>query len=344
LSEINQRRWQTFKSRKRAYISLILFCSLFIVSLFSEFIANDKPFLIKYEGRYFFPFVQTLTEADFGGDFEMPVKYGDAYILDNIEQNGWALWPFVRYSHDTTSRLQNTSFPAPPSSEHILGTDDKGKDIFARILYGVRLSVLFGLALTVCGSAVGIFAGVVQGYFGGAVDLWFQRFMEVWGGIPTLYLIIIISSMFKMTFWLLLGILLLFSWMRLVGVVRMESLKTRNMDYVKAARSLGAGDFRIMLKHVLPNALIAVITFLPFQINASITSLTALDFLGFGISNDYPSLGELINQGKTNLFAPWIGITVFCVLSFMLTTLVMIGEGVRDAFDPKVFMKRGKNR
>ena len=341
MNAITARRWQTFRENRRSLVALYLLLGCFVLSLAAELVANDKPLLVKYKQNYLFPMVQTLTEQDFGGDFPLPVIFHDPFILKNIEAEGWAIWPLVRFSYNTIASGGGMTFPAPPSARHWLGTDDNGHDIFARILYGFRLSVLFGLCLTAIGGVVGILAGVVQGYFGGKLDLLFQRFMEIWGGIPVLYLLIILGSMVRMTFWMLLGIMLLFSWMRLVSVVRAESLRVRNLEYVRAARALGVSDWRIMLRHVLPNALVTVISILPFQINASIVTLTALDFLGFGLPPGYPSLGELVAQGKNNLHAPWIGLTIFGVLSFMLTSLVMIGEGVRDAFDPRIFRVTG---
>ncbi len=337
------RRWHTFKNNKGAYVSMIIFVSFFILSLFAELIANDKPIFLSIknplnqEQEYYFPSFQNLTEEDLGGDLPLQVDYHDPYIKELIDENGYALWPLIKYSYDTIS--QNlTSFPSKPSAENWLGTDDHGRDILARVLYGFRISVLFGLCLCVIGSVVGVFAGLAQGYYGGKLDILFQRFMEVWGSIPTLYLIIIISSMVIMNFWILLGIMLLFSWMGLVSIVRAESLKVRNMDYIRAARALGQSDLKIMLQHILPNAIVALIATMPFQINGSIVALTSLDFLGFGLPSHYPSLGELVAQGKNNLFAPWIGISGFITLGGMLTCLVLIGEGVRDAFDPRVFL------
>lgn len=335
------RRWDTFKSNRRALAGLWFFGILFLLSMGAELIANDRPILVKYMDTLYVPAFQNLTEQDFSGDLPFPADYHDPFLLEKIERNGWALWPPVRYSFNTVSARQDAVFPAPPSRDNLLGTDDHGRDVLARILYGFRISVLFGLCLAAFGSIVGILAGLWQGYHGGAADLWFQRFMEVWGGIPTLYLIIIISSMMVMNFWMLLAIMLLFSWMRMVGVVRSESLRIRNMEYVRAARALGVSDKRIMLRHVLPNALVAVIAMLPFQVNGSIVALTSLDFLGFGLPPSYPSLGELVAQGRNNLHAPWIGITAFFTLAGMLTSLVFIGEGVRDAFDPKVFIHGG---
>ncbi len=343
-SVLTKRRWETFKSNKRAYISFLLFGSFFCMTLFAEIIANDKPIFLYYkdsinqEQHFYFPIFQNITEEDLGLELPLNVNYHDAFITEIIEKNGFALWPIIHYSYDTISSRIDITFPSKPSRENWLGTDDNGRDILARIIYGVRLSVLFGLSLCFFSSVVGIVAGLMQGYYGGKVDLLFQRFMEIWSGMPVLYLIIIISSAVVINFWLLLGIMLLFSWMSLVSVVRMESLKTRNMDYIRAAHALGISDWKIMYKHILPNAIVALIASLPFVINTSIVSLTSLDFLGFGLPPSYPSLGELVAQGKNNLYAPWIGLAGFFTLGGMLTALVLIGEGVRDAFDPRVFL------
>ncbi len=341
MSPLLKRRWQTFKKNKPAFVALLIFGSFFVLSLCAEFIANDKPLVIYLQedeqSRVLFPFVQDIVETDLGGDLPLLVDFHDPFIQEQIEKKGWAIWTPIRYSYDTIVRQGDMVFPSRPSLENWLGTDDHGRDILARILYGFRLSVLFGLCLCVISSVIGIIAGLLQGYYGGKLDLYFQRFMEIWSGIPVLYLIIIISSILIINFWVLLGIMLLFSWMRFVGVVRAESLKVRNMDYVRAARALGVSDRHILLHHILPNATVALIAVMPFQINASIVTLTSLDFLGFGLPPSYPSLGELIAQGKNNLFAPWIGITGFITLGSMLSCLVLIGEGVRDAFDPRVF-------
>jgi microcin C transport system permease protein len=304
-----------------------LFLALFTLTLFAEFIANDKPLLLRYEGKFYYPvFVEyPETEAD----------YRDPEVASLIEEKGWMVWPPVPYSYDTINYNLSVPAPAPPSPDNWLGTDDQGRDVVARLIYGFRISVLFGLVLTLLSSLVGIVAGAVQGYFGGLVDLLFQRFIEVWSGLPILYLLIILASVVEPNFWWLLGLMLLFSWMALVGVVRAEFLRVRNFDYVRAARALGVSDTMIMFKHILPNAMVATLTFLPFILNGSITTLTALDFLGFGLPPGAPSLGELLNQGKSNLQAPWLGITAFMVLAVMLSLLIFIGEAVRDAFDPR---------
>lgn len=336
MTGIAQRRWQVFKANRRAFVSLILFLSVFVLSLGAELIANDRPILIKMPDRWVFPIVQTLTEEQLGGDLPIEVDFQDPVTDELLASAEWIVWPPVHFSFNTINTAPMT-FPAPPSRENWLGTDDHGRDIFARLLYGFRLSVLFGLTLAAFSSVVGIVAGLIQGYYGGAVDLIGQRLMEIWSGVPVLYLIIIISSLFSMTFWVLLALMLAFSWMRMVGLVRAETLRVRNLEYVRAARALGASDTRIMIRHVLPNALVATVAMLPFVVNGSIATLTSLDFLGFGLPADYPSLGEIISQGKNNLYAPWIGISGFLTLSGLLITLVFIGEGLRDAFDPRVF-------
>ena len=338
MNPITRRRWQAFRTNRRAFVSLCLFCLCFASSLCADILANDRPLVVSYENRLYFPVFQTLDERIFGGDLPIAADFADPVIQKAIAQRGWVLWPPIPYSFNTISRQENITFPAQPGNENWLGTDDQGRDILARLLYGFRISVLFGLCLSFFGCAVGMTAGVMQGYYGGLVDLLFQRFMEMWGGIPVLYLIIIISSVMTMNFWALLALMLAFSWMRVVGVVRAESLRARNMEYVRAARALGVPDTSIMLRHVLPNAVVALISILPFLINASIVTLTSLDFLGFGLPPEYPSLGELVVQGKNNLFAPWIGLAAFFTLAGMLTCLVFIGEGLRDAFDPGVFM------
>ncbi len=341
MSVIAKRRWATFKQSKRSYYALIIFGLVFFISLFSEFIANDKPLAINTAGKWYFPAFEELTEKDFGGDMEFVINYHGNYFKTLLDENSTVIWPIIPYSYDTISPI-GSRFPAPPSATHWLGTDDQGRDIVARILYGFRLSMLFGLILAAFSSSVGIFVGLLQGYYGGKIDLIGQRIMEVWGSVPTLYLIIIISGMITMNFWILLGIMLLFSWMMMVSFVRMETLRVRNMEFVRSARALGVPDLAIMINHILPNALVAVITMLPFTINMSIGMLTSLDFLGFGLPATYPSLGEIISQGKNNLYAPWIGFAGFLTLAGMLIGLVFIGEGLRDAFDPRVFLKQAK--
>ncbi|MDP2618976.1 MAG: ABC transporter permease [Hyphomicrobiales bacterium] len=336
LSPINQRRWNNFNSNKRGYWSLWIFLILFVTSLFAEFIANDKPLLIKFEGEYYTPVLDAYPETAFGGEFQTEADYRDPFVQDLIaEKGGWILWPPIRYSYDTINLDLPVPAPAPPSAENWLGTDDQGRDVTARLIYGFRISVLFGLVLTIISSIVGVVAGAVQGYFGGWTDLLFQRFIEVWTAIPALYLLIIIASVVEPSFWILLGILLLFSWVALVGVVRAEFLRGRNFEYIAAARALGRSNITIMFKHLLPNAMVATLTFMPFILNGSITTLTSLDFLGFGLPPGSPSLGELLAQGKNNLQAPWLGITGFFVIAVMLSLLIFVGEAVRDAFDPR---------
>lgn len=337
LSPINQRRFHHFKTNLRGWISFWIFLVLFVLSLFAELLSNDKPLLISYEGGFYVPVVQIYPETTFGGDFETEADYKDDYLINIIkEKGGWILWPLNPYSYDTINYDLPTPAPSPPDMANILGTDDQGRDVLARVIYGFRISVLFGLVLTFFSSIAGVAAGAVQGYFGGWVDLLGQRFVEIWSGLPVLFLIIIMSSFVQPNFWILMGIMLLFGWMALVGVVRAEFLRGRNLEYVKAARALGMGNVQIMVKHILPNAMIATITFLPFILNGSITTLTSLDFLGFGLPAGSPSLGELLAQGKQNLHAPWLGISAFAVLSIMLSLLIFIGEAVRDAFDPRL--------
>ncbi|MBA54752.1 MAG: ABC transporter permease [Pseudomonadales bacterium] len=332
---INQRRFQRFKANKRGWYSLWLFLLLFFVSLFAELLANDKPLLIKFDGQYYYPVLYTYSELEFGGDLPTEADYRDEYVVDLINEKGWMIYPPVRFSYDTINYDLTTPAPSAPDSVNYLGTDDQGRDVLARVIYGFRISVLFGLVLTIFSSVVGIVAGALQGYHGGKTDLFGQRFIEIWSSLPTLFLLIILSSIVKPNFWWLLGIMLLFSWMTLVPVVRAEFLRGRNLEYVKAAKALGLDDTSIMFKHILPNAMVATITFMPFILTGSITTLTALDFLGFGLPPGSPSLGELVSQGKSNLQAPWLGISAFCVLSIMLTLLVFIGEAFRDAFDPR---------
>lgn len=335
LSPLTVRRLASFRANRRGWWSFWIFLVLFSVTLFAEFIANDRPLLVKYDGAYYTPVFHDYPETTFGGEFDTNADYRDTYVQELIAAKGWAVWPPIRYSYRTINYNLPVPAPAPPSAENWLGTDDQGRDVVARLLYGFRISVLFGLVLTALSSVVGIAAGAVQGYFGGLTDLLFQRFIEIWSGLPTLFLLIILSSVVTPNFWWLLGLLLLFSWMSLVGVVRAEFLRARNFDYVRAARALGAGDLTIMIRHVLPNAMVATLTFLPFILNGSITTLTALDFLGFGLPPGSPSLGELLAQGKANLQAPWLGLTAFVVLAVMLSLLIFIGEAVRDAFDPR---------
>jgi len=359
LSPLNKRRWENFKRNRRGYWSLWLFLVLFVVSLFAEFIANDKPFMILMNGRAYFPAVFTYPETKFGGDFETAADYRDPYLQDLIaKKGGIVIWPPIRYRYDSHNLDLPTPAPSPPTWElteaqckavvekkgltgcrdleyNWLGTDDQGRDVVARLIYGFRISVLFGLILTIISSVVGIAAGAVQGYFGGWTDLLFQRVIEIWTSVPSLYLLLIISSVLVPGFFVLLGILLLFSWVSLVGLVRAEFLRGRNFEYIQAARALGVSNGTIMFRHLLPNAMVATMTFLPFILSSSVMTLTALDFLGFGLPPGSPSLGELLSQGKTNIQAPWLGLAGFFSVAIMLSLLIFIGEAVRDAFDPR---------
>ncbi len=365
LSPINKRRWGNFKANRRGYWSLIIFLILFVVTLFAELIANDSPIMVRYKGELLFPIVVDYPESKFGG-FLAVTDYKDPHNLKEIKDNGWMLWPPIRYSYSTINKDYPRrkgdgglclGYPAPPpwassaelcetSPEQLvryqawgntnwLGLDDQGRDVVARVIYGFRISVLFGLILTALASVVGIAAGAVQGYFGGRIDLIFQRFLEIWTSIPYLYVLLIISSVLVPGFWTLLLVLLLFQWTGLVGVVRAEFLRARNFEYITAAKALGLTDVKIMWKHVLPNAMVATLTFLPFQLSGSISSLTALDFLGLGLPPGSPSLGELLLQGKKHMEAPWLGLSGFFTLAIMLSLLIFIGEAVRDALDPR---------
>jgi len=359
LSPINRRRWLNFKANRRGYVSFWMFMILFFVSLFAEFIANDKPLYISLEGKSYFPAFVTYPETAFGGEFETAADYRDPYLSKVIaDKGGKTYWPLIRYSYDTHNLNLPTPAPSKPTwmltdaeckpvAEKLgrtgcasleynwLGTDDQGRDVVARLIYGFRISVLFGLALTLISSVIGIFAGAVQGYFGGWVDLLFQRVIEIWTSIPSLYLLLIISAVLTPGFFVLLGILLLFSWVSLVGLVRAEFLRGRNFEYIMAARALGVSNRTIMFRHLLPNAMVATMTYLPFILSGSVMTLTALDFLGFGLPPGSPSLGELLSQGKANIQAPWLGFSGFFSVAIMLSLLIFIGEAVRDAFDPR---------
>ncbi len=365
LSPINRRRWQNFKANRRGYWSCVIFLVLFAASLFAEFIAGDRPIVASYKGELIYPIAVDYPEEKFGG-FLAVTDYRDPVIVKEIAENGWAIWPPIRFSHDTRNLDLPTPAPSPPTwrltdaqcrpiaekrgpapppgqacrglERNWLGTDDQGRDVVARLIYGFRLSVVFGLILATISSAIGVLAGAVQGYFGGWTDLLMQRFIEVWTSLPSLYLLIIISSIITPSFFVLLGILLLFEWVSLVGVVRAEFLRGRNFEYVRAARALGLSNARIMWRHLLPNAMVATLTFLPFNLNGSISTLTSLDFLGFGLPPGSPSLGELLAQGKANLQAPWLGLSGFAVIAIMLSLLIFAGEAVRDAFDPRKSM------
>ena len=339
LSPLNKRRLRAFKSNRRGYYSFILFTALFLITLCAEFIANDKPFLVKYDGAYYTPIFKMYTEKQFGGEFETEADYRDPEVQRLIEEKGgWMVWPLVPYSYRTIKLDLPVPAPAPPSWENWLGTDDQGRDVLARVIYGFRISVLFGLILTFFSALIGVTAGAVQGFFGGWVDLIFQRFIEILRSLPELYLLLILSSMIAPSFWLLLCILLFFEWTAFVGPVRAEFLRGRNFEYVRAARALGLSNAQIMFKHLLPNAMVATVTFAPFILSGAITALTALDYLGFGLPPGSPSLGELLQQGKQNLQAPWLGLTAFFVIALMLSLLVFVGEAVRDALDPRKTM------
>ena len=337
LTPLSKRRLALFRQHRRGFTALWIFLILFILSLFAEFIANDKPIVIFLNGDYYAPVFFSYPETAFGGEFETEADYRDPYVMELIAKDpaGWALWPPVRYHYDTINLNLKSPAPSPPDSDNWLGTDDQGRDVLARILYGFRISVLFGLCLTIISSIIGVAAGAVQGFFGGWTDLLMQRGIEIWTSVPQLYLLIIIAAIITPGFWILLGILMLFSWVALVGVVRAEFLRARNFEYVLAARSMGLSDGTIMFRHLLPNATVAAMTFMPFILNASITTLTSLDFLGFGLPPGSPSLGELLAQGKNNIQAPWLGFSGFLSVAIMLSLLIFIGEAVRDAFDPK---------
>ena len=363
LSPINRRRWENFKANRRGYWSFWIFLGLFLISLGAEFIANDRPLFVNYDGRWYFPIFVNYPETTFGGDFETSADYRDPFVQTKIaDSGGYLIWAPIRYSYNTHNLDLPTPAPSPPTwmltevqcrpvldkkrldrcsdlEYNWLGTDDQGRDVVARMIYGFRISVLFGLALTIVSSVIGVAAGAVQGYFGGWTDLLFQRLIEIWTSVPSLYLLLIISSVLAPGFFVLLGILLLFSWVSLVGLVRAEFLRGRNFEYVQAARALGVSNAMIMFRHLLPNAMVATLTFLPFILSSSVMTLTALDFLGFGLPPGSPSLGEMLSQGKANTQAPWLGLTAFFTVGIMLSLLIFIGEAVRDAFDPRKAFK-----
>lgn len=334
-SPLTQRRLRQFRANTRGFVSLWLFLALFIVAVLAPVVANDRPILVVHDKKIMLPVFKTYPETAFGGDFETEADYRDPYVRKLISDKGWALWPPIPYAYDTINYNLPTPAPSAPTGDNILGTDDQGRDVAARVLYGFRISILFGLALTLVSSLIGITAGAFQGYYGGWLDMTMQRLIEVWSSMPSLYILIIFSAMFVPGFWTLLFILLMFSWVGLVDVVRAEFLRTRNFDYVRAANALGVSNLTIMRRHVLPNAMVATMTLMPFILTGSITALTSLDFLGLGLPPGSPSLGELLAQGKNNLQAPWLGITAFITLATMLTLLTFIGEAVRDAFDPR---------
>lgn len=336
---LRQRQWQAFKANRRGYYALWLFAILFTLCMFAELIANDKPLLVKYEEQYYAPVLKSYPETTFGGLFETETDYKDSFVQELIEAEGWILWPPIRFHHNSINYQLTEPSPSKPTTENWLGTDDQGRDVLARIIYGTRISLLFGLLLTVSSSLVGITVGAIQGYFGGWIDLGGQRFMEIWSSMPTLYLIIILSSFVNPGFWWLLFIMLLFSWMALVDLVRAEFLRCRNFDYVKAAEAMGVPTYKIMFRHMLPNAMVATLTFMPFILNGAITTLTTLDFIGFGLPPGSASLGELLGQGKANLHAPWLGVSGFVALALLLSLLIFIGEAVRDAFDPRKYLQ-----
>ncbi|OFX13576.1 MAG: ABC transporter permease [Alphaproteobacteria bacterium RIFOXYD12_FULL_60_8] len=335
MSPLTLRRLRNFKANRRGSWSLAIFLVLFALSLCAELIANDRPIVISLDGTLYVPVLVDYAETDLGGEFPTDADYRDPYLLDRIAESGWAVWPLIRFDHATVNFETPVPAPSPPTADNWLGTDDQGRDVAARMIYGFRISILFGLLLTGFSSVLGIAAGAVQGYFGGKLDLIFQRVLEVWGGMPQLLVLIIVASVITPGFWTLLIVLMLFSWTSLVGVVRAEFLRARNFDYVRAAKALGMGDGQIMVKHVLPNAMVATMTFTPFILSGSVVALTSLDFLGLGLPAGSASLGDVLRQGKENLQAPWLGLTGFCVVAVMLTLLVFIGEAVRDAFDPR---------
>lgn len=336
LSPLTKRRLSQFKRNRRGYYSFLIFMVIFMITMMAELVANDKPLLIRYDGGFYTPIFQTYAETEFGGEFETEADYRDPYVTELIEaKDGWTIWPPIKYSYQTINYNLNQPAPSPPTLENMLGTDDQGRDVFARLIYGFRVSVLFGLCLTLIGSSIGILMGAMGGYFGGWFDLLSQRFIEIWSGMPVFFLLIIMSSVIAPGFFSLLFLMLLFSWMTLVDVVRAEFLRTRNLDYIRAAQALGVSTPVIMFKHALPNAMVASLSLMPFVLTGAITTLTGLDFLGFGLPPGSASLGELLSQGKNNLQAPWLGITAFMSLAVMLSLLTFVGEAVRDAFDPR---------
>ena len=335
ITPLTRRRLDSFRRNRRGFWSLWIFLAVFAATLFAEFIANDRPIVVRFDGAWYLPVFTDYPETTFGGEFPTAADYRDPAVQELISAKGWMIWPLVPFSYGTINYNLPSPAPSPPSGVNWLGTDDQGRDVLARLIYGLRISVLFGLTLTALSSVIGVAAGAVQGYFGGLVDLGFQRILEIWSGLPILYLLIIMASLIEPNFWWLLGLMLLFSWTALVDVVRAEFLRARNFDYVRAARALGVSNPLIILRHVLPNATVATVTFMPFILNGSITTLTSLDFLGFGLPPGSPSLGELLAQGKANLQAPWLGLTAFFVLASILSLLIFVGEAVRDAFDPR---------
>ena len=335
-----RRAWRRFRSNRLGYVSLVLFLALFGISLLAEVLSNDKPLVVRYEGRWYFPIVQTLPETTFGGDFPTPTDYLDPYIQGNLSKGGnFAIYAPNRYHHSTLNYFAKEPNPAPPTADNILGTDDRGRDILARLLYGFRLSVFFALLVAAVCTILGVLYGMIQGYFAGWTDIAMERFTEIWSSMPILYMLIILSSIFSPNFWLLVGLLAIFGWMGIAAYVRAEFLKNRTLDYVRAARALGQSNRTIMRRHILPNSLTPVVTLIPFELAAAIGALTSLDFLGLGVPAGTPSLGELLSQGKENLYAWWISFTTFGALVIMLLLLVLVGDALRDALDPRKVMK-----
>lgn len=335
MSPVMQQRLARFKQNRLGFICLIVFAVIFVLAIFSELIANDKPLVVKYQQSYYFPVIQSYPETTFGGVFETETDYKDPAVQQLIDRDGWALWPVIPFSYQTPNLELAVPVPSPPSQQNWLGTDDQGRDVLARILYGLRVSLLFGFALTLCAAFIGILIGALQGYYGGWVDLVGQRVLEVWGGLPMLFMVMILVSMFTPSVYWLFVIMLLFGWTALVGLVRAEFLRARNFDYVRAARALGVADRTIIFRHILPNAISSSLSQLPFMLTANITALTALDFLGYGLPPDAASLGELLLQGKNNLNAPWLALSGFFTLALVLSLLIYVGEATRDAFDPR---------
>lgn len=324
-----------FRQNRRGYFSFLIFLFLFFTTLFAEFIANDKPLLMRFGDKFYFPVLQKVSEKDFGGIFESEADFRDPSVEKLINENGWMIFPLIKFSYDTISYEINSPAPSRPNQQNLLGTDDQGRDVLARVIYGIRISLIFGLILSLFSAIIGIFLGAIQGYFGGLTDLFFQRFIEIWSSMPVLFLLIILSSIIEPSFLVLLGLMLLFSWMSMVSYVRAEFLRLRNFDFIRAARALGASNSRIIFRHILPNASPIIIANLPFLVAGSITTLTSLDFLGLGLPLGSPSLGELLAQGKNNLNAYWLGVAGFVSMTLILTILVFIGEALRDVFDTK---------
>jgi len=334
MKSITQKRWQTFKKNKLAMFGLWFFMGVFLLSLLAPLLANDKPLIVKYEDSIYYPIWDNPTDIELGGNLPTEANYSDAFTLNQIKQHGWAIYPPIPYAAHSIDYFSTKPFPVAPSLKHWLGTDDQGRDLLARILYALRLNLIFGLLLTILASCIGFFIGACQGYFGGKTDLIIGRFIEIWGSLPQLFILIILAGFLPPNFWTLLSILVIFSWPTLTGVVRAEFLRTRGLDYVRTAKAMGASDFNIMFKHILPNAIIATTTYLPFILSGAIVSLSALDFLGLGLPPGTPSLGEIIREAKENLNAPWIGITVFVLMTLLLASLLLVGDGIRSAFDP----------